>query len=352
MIKTAVLILAAFSAPDQPPQIRVRVDTQFASSVLGQVCSDQPIDESAIRSSAAVNQMVDHFAQFRADFTLDAYVEARRLAARCRTAEPDIFRFGEVIARREELQAEIATIAAEQSEYAAGIEQMLAQYSPEGMRFSGSATLVIGSPSCGGWSSNGDFYVDVPCLKGDRVGLQYLIAHESYHAIQSRFMGKTPAEPPLALILDAIIREGSAMRVADFSQISNPGAYAQLSQRVLRTNRRRLVANVELFEVSVHYLLHSADPTAAERINNIGLSGQFDSPFYSVGELVIARIDQQLGRAALLCLLEGPAVELFISYSGLPADNQYPTLASETIAAIRTLRTAESEQHTHRCTST
>lgn len=80
--------------------IALRIDTEFAIAVLDELCGNQSIDETAIRQSATAKDMIAHFAQFRADFTMDAYVHARQLAARCETAERDIFRFAEVIANR------------------------------------------------------------------------------------------------------------------------------------------------------------------------------------------------------------------------------------------------------------
>ncbi len=93
------------------PVIDVDFDTRFASSVLEEVCSGDTIDEAAIRASETAQIMVEHFHQFRDDFTMDAYVEARRAAASCETLERDIFRFGEVIERRNELRAEIAALS-------------------------------------------------------------------------------------------------------------------------------------------------------------------------------------------------------------------------------------------------
>lgn len=227
--------------------------------------------------------MTDHFLAFRDTFSMDAYVSARRAAAHCRKPEPDLFRFGDLIEQRDELRAEIDRIGASVEGISAGIESMLAAYVPAGIEFNGVATLVVGSPSCGGWAHGPDFSVDLPCLNGDHEGLRYLIAHETYHAIE------------------------------------DPGPYAANSQDVIRTNARRFAQNFALLDVTVVYLRNADYARAAETVRNLGLSGAFDSPFYSVGTVITREIDAAHGRAALLCLLAAGPAEFFAAYAELPA---------------------------------
>ncbi len=40
--------------------------------------------------------------------------------------------------------------------------------------------------------------------------MRYLVAHESYHAIQDRFMAEARADDAMSGLFDAIVREGSA----------------------------------------------------------------------------------------------------------------------------------------------
>ncbi|MGB0132570.1 DUF5700 domain-containing putative Zn-dependent protease [Dokdonella sp.] len=351
MVQAAILFVALAATPGADANIAVRVDTEFARDVLAEVCSNQGIDDAAIRRSAVVNTMVDHFAQFRDDFTMDAYVEARRLAAECKSASKDIFRFAQVIEERESLAREIKTIHNSQAGYSSAIAGMLSDYTPAGVKFSGAATLVIGSPSCGGWSKAADFYVDVPCVKSDEAGLQYLIAHETYHAIQNLFMPETPQSPSLAVVLNGIIREGSAMVVADHSTIEKPGAYSEHSLRIARTNKRRMKANFELLDVSAFYLAGNDRSDAARVIDTIGLSGFYDSPFYSVGAAMTRSIDSHLGREALLCLMQAPAQEFFAAYASLPESEQAFRLGPHTLAGVQGLRSDASRTQGHACLS-
>ncbi len=306
--------LAALFVSSAAPDIHVNLDTSFASAVLEEVCSKTGIDEDAIRASETAQIMVDHFHQFRDDFTMDAYVEARRAAANCETPERDIFRFGEVIERREELRADIALLETRGEEIGDTITDMLGAYTPAEISFAGAATVVTGSPSCGGWSRDAAFFVDLPCLKGDHDGLTYLAAHETYHAIQSRFMPEPPDSNEALSIFSEIIREGTASVVADFSEIETNGAYTQLSQRVIKTNDRRMDANFDLLNMAFFYLSKSGDPEASQKTEAIGLSGFFDSPFYAIGAGMTRVIDSAYGRDALLCLMAATPEQFFLAY--------------------------------------
>lgn len=193
---------------------------------------------------------------------------------------------------------------------------MIKAYSPEQLHYEGTAIPVVGSPSCGGWSSGSTFYLDLPCIESDNEGMLYLIAHESYHGAQDRFMPEADNNAnPFAKIMHELVREGSAQVVADVQGIYNPGAYAALGQRVARANSRRIQENFDLFEMAMHYLGTADDDEAFAKVYSLGFSGLFDSPFYSVGARMIKTIDQAFGRDALICVLGMAPEELALAYS-------------------------------------
>lgn len=92
MILASVFVMSASAE-----NVAIKFDAAFSMNLLEEVCSESPIDENAIRNSEFVADMVSHFGAMRLDFTLDAYLDARRAASNCETVGRDIFRLGEVI---------------------------------------------------------------------------------------------------------------------------------------------------------------------------------------------------------------------------------------------------------------
>ncbi len=309
----------AFSAPASQlarADVSVRIDTGFAQQILEEACSQQTIDEQAIRASRTAQDMVRHFSAFRKTFSMDAYVEARRALAKCQVPEKDYFRIATVIDNLDRLKNSLDSLRQEEKSYSTRAAQMIKAYSPEQLHYEGTAIPVVGSPSCGGWSSGSTFYLDLPCIESDNEGMLYLIAHESYHGAQDRFMPEADNNAnPFEKIMHELVREGSAQVVADVQEIDNPGAYAALGQRVARANSRRVQENFDLFEMALHYLDTADDDEAFAKVYRLGFSGLFDSPFYSVGARMINTIDQAFGRQALICVLGMAPEEFPLAYA-------------------------------------
>tara|TARA_R110002096_G_scaffold280753_6_gene474886 strand:+ start:714 stop:1790 length:1077 start_codon:yes stop_codon:yes gene_type:complete len=343
MTKLVQLVLAAFTMfapmviPVAASEVGVKLDTSFAQSVLADVCSGTVIDEKAIRQSEDVKHMLAHFLQFRDYFTMDAYVAARQKAAMCEKNERDYFRFNEVLERRELLADEIEALSSAGAEFSKAVTVMLAPYMPPNMSYDGRAVVAVATPSCGGWSVGQDFFVDLPCIKGDTVGLQYLIAHESYHGMQNLFMPEVRGGGPFVELLAAIVREGTATAIADFSDVDSEGAYTKLSKRILDVNARRVQQNFDLLDMAVGYL--QARPTAKgyEVVNNIGLSGSYDAPFYSVGALITETIEAKYDQKYLVCLMKTSPEFFFAAYLELQKqDDTLPKLGGSIAKVIET----------------
>lgn len=317
----------------------IHFDAGFAEAVLEDVCSDKTINRDALLKSEVVVDMVSHFAQFRDYFTLEAYVDARQLAAKCEKTERDIFRFNEVIDRRVALSEEVSELKASSGAISSAISDMLAPYTPSDLQYNGRATIMIGTPSCGGWSKGPDFYLDLPCISGDATGLQYLIAHESYHGTQERFMPRPQDGDLMQKLLSEILREGSATAIADFSEIEG-GPYTKLSQDTLSKNERRMDDNFALMDLAVGYLKAHPNKDSYSFINNIGLSGQFDAPFYSVGATIFNALEMHDGREALMCLLSQVPSHVFARYHQLKENkvvaDEWPSLGPDLASVIGT----------------
>lgn len=316
----------------------IALDTRFAESVLTDVCSFTNIDAENIRASETVIDMLAHFSQFRDYFTMEVYLEARQKAANCEESDRDIFRFNDVIEQKAALTSEILTLKQSQQDYSTDLTAMLAPYVPAGIAYSGRAVVAIGTPSCGGWSVGVDFYVDLPCIVGDQSGLKYLIAHESYHGVQGQFMPEPASDDSLERLFNAIVREGSATAIADFSTIKAGGSYTAKSKAVIRRNAARIQQNFDLLDMAIGYIMLSPKAETArtyDAVNNIGLSGSFDAPFYAVGATIFNAIDAVDGREVLVCLMQMPPSSLFARYRALTTqDDGLPKLGASTLSAL------------------
>ncbi len=337
ILSLCFLSCGAFAAQQDATPLTVRIDVSVSRAVLDDVCSDQAIDETAIRNSGAVRDMLAHFAKFREDFTMDAYLDARRAAAACETLDRDIFRFAQVIEKRVEIAAFLDHLDSEDAVAGATARAtaMVAGMTPDGVDYDGRAIVMVGTPSCGGWSKASTFYVDAPCLLGDPDGLVFLVAHEIYHGVQDIFMPMIADDAAGSLrLMNEIVREGTALFLADFTKIDMPGDYAAFNQRVARRNDRRRRENFDLLDVSFSYLAASSDDAAFDKVYGIGASGVFDSPFYAVGALMTQTIDAALGREALLAAMASGPAAFFRAYeTARQTDPEAPALPKSVLKA-------------------
>ncbi|WND04060.1 hypothetical protein QGN29_06690 [Temperatibacter marinus] len=322
---------------EQPAPLSLLLKTDLSLQILSEVCTGKPIDEFEIRRSKPILAMLTHFSQFRDYFTMDTYILARKQAANCEKSSRNIYRFNEVIDHKDSLLDQLRSIKENQQSLSINMTNIVSPYTPDGLSYSGTATVMIGTPSCGGWAKGRDFYLDLPCIKGDEQGMLYLIAHESYHGIQNEFFADRPKKDGPAKLLDAIVREGSATAIADFSTLPAGGYYTDLSQRILQKNSRRVQSNFDLLDLAILYLTRKNQAGAYEKVNSIGLSGSFDSPFYSVGVTIFKAVDQKLPRAKLLCILHSDPAAIFSLYASFQKqDDTLPQLGPALLGYLST----------------
>ncbi len=152
-------------------------------------------------------------------------------------------------------------------------------------------------------------------LEGRPAGIAFLVAHESYHGVQDRFMQPVEENGSSVLrLLDAVVREGTAQYLVDFSQIENPGFYANLNQKILKTNSRRLEQNFDPLETLLVHLSTNDDDATYQKAYSIGVSGMFDSPLYSVGEEVTRVLVSRYSHEVITCLMKLPPQSFFVPY--------------------------------------
>ncbi|WP_417318840.1 DUF5700 domain-containing putative Zn-dependent protease [Emcibacter sp.] len=330
----SICLLAGTLSPAHA-DITVRLDTSLARNVMADICSGRDIDEDAIRHNPAIRDMLTHFRKFRNYITMDNYLDARRKAAGCQKIDRDYFRFNDVMNNRQEINDLLDKLSETQAETSARVARMIAPFSPGDTDFSGSAVVAVGTPSCGGWAVGDDFYIDLPCIRDDPEGMTFLIAHETYHAVQNEFMPPAPENDPVRLIMFEAIREGAASTLADFNKVDSDARYSRASKRSLRINHHRMPLNFTLLEMAISHLGGNQDGERYKEVYNIGFSGSFDAPFYAIGQTVIGAVDEAFGRPHLVCRLETSPEVLFLDYLDLTKkDSALPALGPATRSEV------------------
>ncbi|WP_417460894.1 DUF5700 domain-containing putative Zn-dependent protease [Kordiimonas sp.] len=291
----------------------VSVDASNAQAILAEICSGTEISEQQIKNDTHIQTMLRHFSQFRSYFTMENYIAERRSAALCEKSQQNYFRFNQLVEEKDKIASFLNDVMTQRSP-SSEVTAMISPYAPANLSYEGTAMLMVGTPSCGGWSAGSTFYVDLPCISDDPKGLLYLIAHESYHGVQATFMQQTFTPNTPAELLNNVLREGSALHIASFSKIEGGGRYTELSREQEADNTRRLEQNFELLDMAVSYLQRHPGEQAYGAANNIGLSGSYGAPFYSVGAKIIETVSTSDSQAAVVCYLEKNPLALYVRY--------------------------------------
>ncbi len=325
------VILAGMQAQAKERAANIRIDfnTQFAESLLDIACSNKAVDEAQFRSSTLLKSQIAHHERFGERFSYENYIEGLKKISRCETPSPDPFRFTALVERRDEITNALALLQRREKALARDVQKMLAPYAPDGMDFSGSVVIAAASFSCGGFAEGADFFIDLQCVSSEieeEVGaIQYLSAHETYHAIQHQFVPK-PAQTEAAQITNTdeardfifhkLILEGTASYVADFRDVDGTGRYSSFSRDLAKSNYRRLGSNFLLFDYLIESLGAGAEPASqrAQDVYDLGFGGQFEELFYYVGAQMAAEIDADFGSSALVCIMQLPSENFVLAY--------------------------------------
>lgn len=351
LLLTFALGLAAATAAHA--QVSITVDTSLADRTLSLACSGQSVDDAAVRSSPVVQAQIHHNQHLRATATMDNYVAALRAASACQAPTPDPFRVGDVIAHRDTYRRKIEAIHARQAELANAVAQRLSPYMPAGASFTGSVVLAVPYFSCGGFSADSAFFIDVRCLDDDLdndfAALTYLVTHETYHAIQSHYFFQAVDDPSkvhntndaVEFALAALLTEGSATYVAPPGELPDtPGPLTRLDREFALTNANRLRQNFLLMSMLINEAAHSHTPAqTAQDVYSIGFSGDaYQEMGYYVGARMAHDIEAAWGRPALVCVAQLPPEQFVLADDAATASDTHALrLSADAVAAARTL---------------
>ncbi len=324
-----VFIGAQAEAKERAANVTINFNTQYAESLLDIACSNKTVDEAALRDSKLLKAQIAHHERFGERFSYENFIDGLKKISRCEIPSPDPFRFSALVERRDEIETAIQFLQENQTELAQGVRKMLIPYVPEGMDFSGSVVMAAASFSCGGFAEDGDFFIDLQCISGDIEqeidAVQYLSAHETYHAIQNQFVPKPSkaeaedvanADEARDFIFHQLILEGTASYVADFRDVEGTGRYSSFSRDLAKSNYRRLDSNFLLFDYLIESLGAGGEPVSqrVQDVYDLGFGGQFEELFYYVGAQMAAEIDADFGASALVCIMQLPPENFLLAY--------------------------------------
>jgi hypothetical protein len=329
---TGCLIFAGLAAPAQAGNVDLSIDSSLADYVLEVSCSGEPVDEERLRASKVLRAQIKHHSGLREKYSMDAYIEGLKAASRCETLEEDIFRFRYAVNEKEELGRAIAFLKSHEDELVAFVIGKTAPYFPADKQFSGEIVLSAAGLSCGGFSMDGAFFIDVPCIAGDVEdefsAIKILSAHETYHAMQYVFFApfdedmqviNTPAAAQDYLFM-SLLTEGTAEYVADSREVTGEGPFAKLSADSAAKGHRKVNTNMRMVGYAAEVLGRPGN--SKQRVGDmyrLGFSGETGQVFYYVGAAMAKTIEAAFGREALVCIIALTPEQFVLAYDAASA---------------------------------
>jgi hypothetical protein len=346
--------VAAFgSVPAHAGNVRITVDTSLADYVLEFACSGEAIDEERLRNSPLLEAQIKHHAGNSDLFSMDGFIEAAEAAAACEVLDRDLYRFRYVVEDREQVAAAVAYVKEHEAELSAFVVDKLAPYFPADKAYAGEIVLVAASWSCGGFSMDGLFFIDIPCVAGaiedEFEALKILAAHETYHALQYEFFAPfdedmssidTPEEAQAYLFMNLLL-EGTAEFVADSRDVPGEGDLASILRRFAKQGYLRLGTHFRWLDYASEILAIDADSNRRIRdVYDFGFSGGTGQKFYYVGATMARTIEAAFGREPLVCILSLSPEQFVLAYDAAldgAGDEDDHALGASTVEAARQL---------------
>ncbi|HKJ18633.1 MAG TPA: DUF5700 domain-containing putative Zn-dependent protease [Xanthomonadales bacterium] len=320
-----IMILALISPMTAFAQsVDISVDSSLADYIVEIACSDSEVDEDFLRNSQLLRAQIKHHNGNSDRHTMDAFIAAASAAARCEVLEPDLFRFRYVVEDTDTIAAAVAFFKSHEKELAAFVAAKTAPYFPADKEYTGEIAIVAASWSCGGFSMDGAFFVDVPCvadsIEDEFEAIKILSAHETYHALQYEFFTPFSEDMDAVRTSDAahaylflnLLLEGTAEYIADSRDVPGEGRLASVFRRFAAKGYRQMEANFRWLDYSASIL--SANDSTNLRMRDVyafGFSGSNDQAFYYVGAEIARGIEAEFGRQSLVCIM-GLSPEQFV----------------------------------------
>jgi hypothetical protein len=325
------LPIAALAAggivPASAQNVQITVNTSLADYILEFACSGEEIDQKRLRNSRLLQAQIKHHSGNSDVFTMDKFIDAAKAAATCEVRERDLYRFRHVVEDREQIARAIAFLKEHEVELSAFVVEKIAPYFPPDQQFSGEIVLAAASWSCGGFSMDGAFFIDVPCvapsIEEEFQAVKILSAHETYHALQYAFFTPfnedmspvdTPEEAQAYLFLNLLL-EGTAEYVADSRDVQGDGTLATIFRDLARQGYGRLASHFRWLDYASAVLAVDQDSNRRIRdVYNFGFSGSTGQNFYYVGASMARKIETVFGRDRLVCVISQSPEQFVLAY--------------------------------------
>lgn len=327
--KLAYLVLVGLTATTQVQAgtIDLTIDSSLADYVLEVSCSGEVIDEQRLRNSEVLRAQIKHHTGLSPRHTMDAYIAGLQAASRCEVLEEDLFRFRFAVEEKESMSRAIDFLKAREDEIVGFVIEKTAPYFPADSQFSGAIVLSAAGQSCGGFSMDGAFFIDVPCVaeavEEEYMAIKVLSAHETYHALQYAFFA--PFNEDMQLVDSAssalnylflnLLLEGTAEFVADSRVITGDSRLAGLLGGFTKKGYRRVNFNLRMLGYAAEVLGEEGD--SLQRMGDmysVGYSGNTGQPFYYVGAVMAEKIEAAFGREALVCVMALSPEQFVLAY--------------------------------------
>lgn len=356
MLRTFAIACAALLAAQAASagSIDIRVDSELAEYVVATACSNAAVDEAMLRASPALAAQLKHHAAGNADYTIDAYIAALQTASRCEIPEPDLFRLRSVVENKPQMEKAIAFLKSRAGEIALQVAEETAPYVPSDLKFSGDVVLSAAGKSCGGFSMDGAFFIDVPCIapavEEEYEAIKVLAAHETYHALQYAFFAPfsedvaavNTAKEAQAYFFLTLLIEGTAEYVADSRDVPGEGDLATIFRRFAKSGYQSLKYNFRLMNYAVETLSRGDGMNRRMRdMYSLGFSGNGEQRFYYAGAHMAKTIEAEYGREELVCIMGLAPAEFVLAYDGATrdsADEETIKLGPAIVSAAKRLR--------------
>lgn len=329
------IALLTTPSPIQAQKLNIDIDLSQAKRLLDIACSKQKYDPKEFSASIVVQKQVSHHAAFAERFSMANYLHGLEAAANCEVLEKDPFRFRYLVRQRPMMEQSISYLLKNQTQLTAKVRSNISPYLPSAFSYSSKVIISAASFSCGGFSKDDLFYIDLPCLstniEGEYEAISQLISHEAYHAMQDAFASKSMVEEKDVrtqeqawdYMFHRLAIEGSATFVGDMRNIKGDGRYAKFSRELAQRNFRQLSYNFDLFTFMMEAVGYEPDALADRfpQIYALAFDGGFGEPSYYVGQQMSAEIVHSFGAQALPCLLAMPPEEFTLGYDAAMGDD-------------------------------
>lgn len=307
--------------------IDLSIDSSLADYVLEVSCSGESVDVERLRASRTLQAQIKHHSGLNEKLSMEAYIEGLQAASRCETLEPDLFRFRYAVHEKEELAQAIAFLKSHQAELVDFVIEKTTPYFPSDRQYKGEIVLSAAGQSCGGFSMDGAFFIDVPCVAGnvedEFSAIKILAAHETYHALQYAFFSPfnedlqvvdTPKAAQEYLFMSLLL-EGTAEYVADSREVTGEGSLAGLFRNFADKGYPLVKFNLRMVGYAAEVLEHPDDSNHRARdMYALGFLGNTGQQFYYVGAVMAGKIEAAFGREALVCIIALTPEQFVLAY--------------------------------------